>query len=146
LAYARAGRIHLLGQERSLEGWPGVHWVAVSPNGRWIAASSWANNGVRLWEAGSGALVREFPTGGHAADVAFSPDNRWLVLGAPGEYCFWDLNAREIVRRLPRGDTPNFHGMIAFSPDGQLMALARSLTQVQLLKPETLEEVARLES
>src|SRR5437899_12196662 len=36
--------------------------------------------------------------------------------------------------------------MVAFSPDQHLLAVARSLTKVQLLKADTLEEVASLES
>jgi signal transduction histidine kinase len=144
LAYAHDGRIHVLGREQSLAGWPAFQYVEVSPDGRWVAASAFAPDAaVRLWESGSGTLIREFSSHG-PADIAFSPDNRWLVTGGPGEYCFWDVNSCELKHRLPRPD--NFHGMIAFSPDQQIVAVVRSLTQVQLLSSTTLQELARLES
>jgi signal transduction histidine kinase len=146
LAYGHAGGIRVLGRNQPLTGWPAFQWVAVSPDGRWIAASAFtANASVRLWEAVTGTLVREFPTRG-PADIAFSPDNHWLLTGSPGEYCFWDVNSRELKHRLPRPDTVNFQGMIAFSPDRQMVAVVRSITQVQLLNSGTLEELARLES
>ena len=146
LAYGHAGRIHLQGSEQSWAGWPASQWVAVSPDGGCIAASAWHPRGtVRLWNTATGDLLKELPVNG-AADVVFSPDSRWLVTGGPREYSFLNLATLEVQRRLPRLETPTFHGVIAFSPDGGLMAVSRSLTKVQLLDSKTLEEVARLES
>jgi signal transduction histidine kinase len=145
LAYASAGSVYLLGSKQSFKGWPGDHWVVVSPDGRWFAASAWAFSGVRLWESTTETLARELPTHGPGY-VAFSPDSRWLATGAQDEDCLWNIENPGIVRRLPRPDTPEFHGTFAFSPDQRLLARARSFTQVQLLDARTLEEVARLES
>jgi signal transduction histidine kinase len=145
LVFASAGSVYLLGSTQSFQGWPGDHWVVVSPDGRWVAASAWAFPGVRLWETTTGTLAREFPTRGPGY-VAFSPDGRWLATGAQDEDCLWNIKNPGIVRRLPRPDTPEFHGTFAFSPDQRLFARARSFTQIQLLDARTLEEVARLES
>jgi signal transduction histidine kinase len=146
LAYSYPGRIELLGRRQAFAGWDTVaQYVAISPDGRWLAAGAWPYSGVRLWETETGNLVRELPTHG-PADVAFSADSAWLAMGGGGEYGFYELRRGEVGRRLPRNDTPEFHGMIAFSPDRQLVALVRSLTQVQLLDAATFQEVARLES
>jgi signal transduction histidine kinase len=145
LAYGHAGRVHVQGKEKSFPGWPGIHFVAVSHNGAWIAASAWGYDGVRLWDTTNGTLAGEFPSLG-AADLAFSPDDRWLMTGGAGEYCFWDPATRRLMRRLPRNDMPTFHGTLAFSQDGQLLAVVRSITKVQLLDAQTLEELAMLES
>ncbi|PWU20848.1 MAG: hypothetical protein C5B50_03010 [Verrucomicrobia bacterium] len=145
LAYGHAGKVQVLGTGRSFTGWPAAHFVTVSHDGAWVAASAWQHDTVRLWAATNGALAAELPCPG-TADSKFSPDDRWLVTGGFGEYCFWDLATHQLARSLPRADTANFHGTIAFSPDGQLMALARSRTKVQLLDPKTFEELAMLES
>jgi signal transduction histidine kinase len=146
LAYSYPGQIELLGRQQGFPGWSSIaQYVAVSPDGRWLAASAWPYNGVRLWETETGKLVRELPTYG-PADVAFSADSVWLAMGWGGEYCFYDVKKEQVVRRLPRNDMPEFHGTVAFSPDRKLVALVRSFTQVQLLDTVTFEEVARLES
>ncbi len=145
LAYGHAGKVYVQGGARSLDGWPGVHFVGVSHQGSWIAASAWPYDGVRLWGTTNGILADEFPSKG-TANVAFSPDDRLLVTGGAGEYCFWDVATRQLARRLPREDMPEFHGAVAFSADGQLLAVVRSMTKVQLLDAHTLEEKAMLES
>jgi hypothetical protein len=64
---------------------PDAHWAlpAVSPDGRWIAATRWmpdANHDVVVLDARSGAVVTEV-TRDRALDMGprWSPDGRWLV-------------------------------------------------------------------
>jgi WD40 repeat protein len=59
-----------------------VQVVAASPDGKWIATGG-DDNGVKLWSATSGKLVREFP-GPTAAVLAlrFSPDSAKLLSGS----------------------------------------------------------------
>jgi WD40 repeat protein len=97
-----------------------------------------------LFSASDGKLVRALPTSG-AAQIAFTPDGRWLVAGSFAEYCFWDVQTGRRGLRIPREQDPTLSGRMAFSRDGRLMALARSQWLVSLIDPANGQELARLE-
>ena len=132
---------------RRLSGRAGLTRVALSPDGRWAAAGSWHGRGVRLWDADTGLVVKdwlmEFPN----TCVAFSPDGRWLVTGTGQEFRFWRVGNWEAGKVIPRPpDDGNMPGLVAFSPDGRLLAMAKSRSVIQLVDPETGEPLATLES
>src|SRR5262249_16913241 len=54
-----------------------VRAVDVSPDGRWVVNGAEAEDlkGVRIWDARSGELVKELPSGGYN-HASFSPDGR----------------------------------------------------------------------
>src|SRR5262249_11137706 len=114
----------------------GAHYVALSPDGCWAATGTWWGDGtVKVWDTATGRQVQELPTGGND-QVAFSPDGKWLVTGGPSKYRFWHVpswheEAGLAVDRVPPFILP---GPLAFAPDpdGRLLALARSTTEVQL--------------
>ncbi len=65
-----------------------VDWSA---DGRWVAAS-YDGDVLRVWDATSWATVQDLVWCGVAAEVAFSPDSRWLAAGTVrGEVQFWRL-------------------------------------------------------
>jgi WD40 repeat protein len=123
---------------------PSVSFVAISPDGRWVATGTWHGSGVRVWDARTGKLARELPVPA-TATVAFSPDDRWLVTSTGAEYCFWDTSAWEPhhrVRRDRAGDAP---GYMDFTRRGDLIALTIAANVVQLVEPATGRHVATLE-
>ena len=64
---------------------PDINSVALSPDGRWVAAGSRLGSEIKVWDRATGQLLAQLPdsTAGAAnACVAFSPDGRWLVTGA----------------------------------------------------------------
>src|SRR5690606_23639985 len=65
-----------------------VRFVAVSPDGQWVATGSFSGTGVKIWEAAGGRLVKELPLA--ASAVAFSPDGKWLATTA-GNGCLWEV-------------------------------------------------------
>ena len=72
-----------------------VFSVAISPDGRYVAAGGWDNT-VRVWELRSGELLQTFH--GHEQlplDLAFSPDGNTLASagGWDGTTRLWDVSA-----------------------------------------------------
>ncbi len=115
-----------------------VHGVAVSPDGRWLAAGD--EGGLRLWEL---ETARERALGGHESglrSVAFSPDSRHLLsCEAGGLIVQWDVRTgkREFDLRHRRQDegvaavvvvtngSELLRGTIAtYGPDGQTIVSA----------------------
>src|SRR5262249_40000830 len=73
--------------------------VAIDPQGRWVAASSYGDSGVRVWDLRTRELVKKVRDTGQF--LAFSPDGRWLVTSAPDEYHFWTVGSWEAGLTIP---------------------------------------------
>ena len=95
--------IDLSPRPRTVQSWrtPTAHFIAASPDGRWVATGSFKGPGFQVWDTLRNAVARSWSTGD--ADVAFSPDGRWLVSGcgdsaasaAGGECSFWKVGSWE---------------------------------------------------
>jgi WD40 repeat protein len=117
--------------------------ATVSGDGRWVAAATWHGRGVRVWDIQSGArydLLEDV----RLTTVCFSADDRWLVTGAPHEFCFWQTGSWQLRRRVARegGSIP---GAIAFAPCRTIFALQTAPSQVRLYHPNSLEELCTLD-
>ncbi|MFO0807749.1 MAG: WD40 repeat domain-containing protein [Gemmataceae bacterium] len=88
-------------------GW--AHGVAVSPDGKRLASIHGNRRTVRLWDAATGALVRDLEPGagkelpfGELAAVAFHPDGKSVAAGVPGAgLVFWDVATGKQGRTIP---------------------------------------------
>jgi tetratricopeptide (TPR) repeat protein/serine/threonine protein kinase/WD40 repeat protein len=116
---------------------------ALSADGRWLASCGWLSDRVRLWSASTGQMVNEWVLGGPMF-VYFTPDSRAVVISRGDEYSFWDVDTLQPIRRLRR-DVAGYPGYVAFSPDGQLMALEMAPAVIHLKEVATGRTVARLE-
>jgi serine/threonine protein kinase/WD40 repeat protein len=128
---------------------PNMLTTSSTADGRWWAAGTQdGGRGVSIFEARSGKLVKELVIGD--AQPAFSPDGRWLVTGTgrltspEGECCLWRTDTWEPVRRLPLHRSSSSPAPLVVSPDGTMVAVAYSMSEVRLLHLETLEEIATL--
>ncbi|MBM3459379.1 MAG: hypothetical protein FJX77_12720, partial [Armatimonadetes bacterium] len=100
--------------------------VAFRPSGAApgpILVAAGVGPSVRLWDAQTGALVREFP--GHREAVhslAFSRDGRLLAAGGYQEVRLWEAETGRLVRVL----SGHAHRVVAvaFSPDDKILAAA----------------------
>lgn len=98
-----------------------VQAIALSPDGKQLLSAS--VNEVKLWDLGSGTVLRTFPGGtfsGFYQAVAFSPDGHYALIGASQDKTvkLLDLGTGQEVRSF-KGHT-NFIMSVAFSPDGKL--------------------------
>jgi WD40 repeat protein len=123
---------------------PRASFVALSQDGRWMASAGWNSKQIRLWDVQSGRMLLDMPIDEESKNVFFTPDNRNLIVALAGEVAFWDVETRQVTRRLPR-DTGTFTGYVAFSADGKLMALDMAPGVIHLKEVSTGRTVAKLE-
>jgi WD40 repeat protein len=96
-----------------------VNAVAFSPRGEWIAAGGL--EGVRVWNAGTGALEKELPLPAAVLALAFSPDGTTLAAGAFDQFVhLWDARTWQ-ERKVLKGHRSEVRA-VAYSPDGNTLA------------------------
>jgi WD40 repeat protein len=88
-------------------------------------------------------MVKELKLG-EGTGVYFSPDSRWLVTSRSEEYCFWDVETWQAIRRIPREQEP-YPGPVAFTPDGERMAVELTPGVISLMDWKADRILARLE-
>jgi WD40 repeat protein len=86
----------------------GLTSLAASPDGKWIAAGS-ADHGVKLWDASTGNLAKEFS--GHTGAVTslkFSSDSRRLLSGSTDKTIrVWAVAERQLLAQVDTGGEVN---------------------------------------
>jgi WD40 repeat protein len=114
----------------------GIEFVAIHPDARCIAFGKW-QQGIWVLDLGTNNPIKlEGGQSGPAGFLAvFSPNGKWLVTGSPDQYHVWEVGSWE----KPVHELPGYHGVAglvsasAFSPDGTMLAIARSLSEVDLV-------------
>jgi WD40 repeat protein len=126
-------------------------FVAISPDGHWLAAGSWEGGpGVRIWDTPTRQIIKDLPTGD--ANVAFSGDGRWLYtvtgrLSSRGAECrawhvgTWEPGPAHTLDRPSSG-----LASLALAPDGTFLTVSATMSQVRLLTPDTLSQIVTLTS
>jgi WD40 repeat protein/serine/threonine protein kinase len=137
LPLAEEGRARRLGTHDGLFG------VALSRDGRWAASAGGLGDAVCVWDTARGTLVRRLPQGGEYGGAAFSPDGRWLVTGARSDFSFWEVGSWERKARLPR-DLRSLFSLVAFTRDGELLALGQGRHRIHLHDAASLRHLATL--
>jgi tetratricopeptide (TPR) repeat protein len=117
--------------------------AVLSPDGNWAASSGWHTPSIFVWDARTGAAVKELRLG-TMNNAFFSPDGRTLITSRGDEYCFWDIPSFLPVKRLP-WDVPNYPGWVAFAPDQNLMALELSAAVIHLIDTASGRTIAKLQ-
>lgn len=103
--------------------------VALDAAGRWFAYGTEVD-GCRVADARTGILVKTLNLS--AAAVLFDPKGRWLATGTVNDYALWETGSWNLVRRHHRDVALRRSGVMAFSADGSLWAVAHSTDLVRL--------------
>jgi WD40 repeat protein len=114
---------------------------ALSGDGLWAASCGWHSDRVYLWNAQTGERTSEWVVGRQTL-VFFSPDSRALIIARGDAFSFWDVATLRPIRRLHR-ELAQFPGWVAFSSDGQLMALEMAPAVIHLIEVASGRTVAR---
>jgi WD40 repeat protein len=100
-------------------------FLALSPDGRFLAASAWPSsevhaqkNPIHLWDLTTRERVNTTRPLDSGTDFGFSPSNDWFVTTADNDIQFWRVGTWE-----PGPNARKFSGPIAFSGDGTLFAM-----------------------
>ena len=110
--------------QRSIRAHEGMVTAAIfTPSGDQIASRG-GDGSVKIWDGGTGALLRRFEVGkpsGGACSLAISPDGRLLAAGTVNrEIRLWSLaDGTELKSLAGHGGAVE---AVAFSPDGRMVA------------------------
>jgi serine/threonine protein kinase/WD40 repeat protein len=123
-------------QPVALEPHDDARYISVSHDGRWVATGSHHGTDVKICNARTGKLVKVLPSDVQA-EVAFSPDGKWL--GTNGGGCrLWAVDGWR-----PGPEIGGYH--FAFSPVGSLLAVETGNGTVRLVDPNSGREYASFE-
>ncbi len=116
--------------------------IALSPNGRWLAAGARA---LDLWDFRTGKIARTIQS--HADVVispVFSPDSTLLAGNCRGIAVIWDVRTGAELFRLGQYNLLN-SGVLAFSPDGRFLAASGGTGYIKVYDLATGRAVRELE-
>jgi WD40 repeat protein len=133
-----------------------VIWAGFSPDGMWIATSSWDGH-VRVWEAMTGALFHTF---GNASmhqswNGQFSPDSELLAVGnGDGNLRIWEIRTGRLKYRLSLSGFEDIHDHmplttlspirgVSFSSDSNNVFISGGHGKTSLFKLSTCELLQR---
>jgi WD40 repeat protein len=111
-----------------------------------LLAATWtrSSTNVQIWDVARSNVVHEVPA--HLSiHVAFSPNNKWLIVGDSVEFRAWNIHTWQSLYAVPR-DYTEYYGYMAFSADSGILAVAISRSTVRLVEAATGRELATLEA
>jgi hypothetical protein len=124
--------------------------VSISPDGQWVATGSHGGDGVHVWQARTGRLVKSQPFPDRGSIVQFTPDGKRLLFGTLEKCRFWRTGDwQELPPVVEKGNDAGYSGtgpLPEFTPDGQFLVWESGEGELRLLSTTTGQEVARLES
>lgn len=116
--------------------------AAISADRRWVATTYWKGGSTLIWESATGAKAQDLGTAG--GFVSFSPNNRWLLVGAAHTYALWDVQTWRKLWECERHTAGELVGTAAFSPDALFLAICPDVNQLQVIETESGRILANL--
>ena len=136
-----------LALKQTLRGDSQLVCVALSADGKLVAAGDPGKKTVKLWNAGTGALERTLKLGeAQPWSVAFSPDSKVLIVGGQkndhsGQIQWWDAQTWTLKHVVTQDKYVN---AVAFSPDGRMVATSDGGELVQVWSTKKGEVIVSL--
>jgi WD40 repeat protein len=134
LASADFGQVHIWDvtthrEVAKLEGHGQVWSVAWSPDGTTLAGSG---DTARLWDARSHEQIRDLSLYAPYLEARFSPDGRFFAArNEVGTVALWNVETYDRPATIDIGES-NALSSLAFSPDGQVLAVAGNSDELRL--------------
>jgi serine/threonine protein kinase/WD40 repeat protein len=122
----------------------GARYSSATSDGSLLASGPWIDPNVAVWDGRTGEKLKTFPTK-TTANVLFSPDDHYLVIGTRLEYTFWKVGSWAKAFTIPQAAHNDFVPMMAFSPDGRLFAGTHSRNIARIHDATTGDVLADLE-
>ena len=121
---------------------PRANFVALSPDGKWVATAGFAAPELRLWNVQTGKMAGERKLA-NPHHLSFTADSRAVVGLYAEECCLWDVRTLQPIRRL-RLEGSSYISPAAFSQDEKMMALEVTPGVIHLTDMATGRTVAKL--
>lgn len=123
-----------------------VDRVTIDPAARWGVTTTWKGSGMWLWDLAARRPLLDLAPDVTSAMARFSSDGRWLAATTDQRIFVWECGQWLTPTVIPRSQPDDWPAVVAFSPDGQLLAAPHSRFVVQLLRPATGESLTLLTS
>lgn len=124
------------GQKHEIGDWSRrrAHWLAISPDGAWLATSHHHATNVYVYRLGpTPQFVTNLPTGG--GRFAFRTDGKVLAAGAREALTLWDVGTWRFLARWPSEPISRVADVAGYSPDGGLLWVNRADRRIGLRDP-----------
>jgi len=121
-----------------------VPGLAYGPDGRWLVATNGDNGRLRICDAVTGRVRKEFPGARSPRFLALSPDGLRVATSAYDAHPKWHLGVYDLASSEQLFSAEG--GALAYSPDGRWLAVrAADEKTVLLLDARTHETAGRFE-
>jgi WD40 repeat protein len=123
-----------------------ISTFAISPDGRWVAASPWKSSWVLVWDRHESAPPHSLPSSNPEGFTYFGFDasSQHLIINTLDELAQWRVGSWEQQRSIPL-DGPRPSGLpLGISPHGDLLAVGNGSRWLLLLRASDLSPVAKL--
>ncbi|MDX1928779.1 MAG: protein kinase [Pirellulaceae bacterium] len=123
---------------------PGLHQIInLSPDGRLLATYGWHAATTYVWDVETGKRLHRLK--GFQTFHSFSPDSKIMTTSSKSSYTLRSVDDWKVVRNIERKECVYPSG-VAYSPDNSLVAMELSWGVMHLLRADTFETLAVLES
>jgi WD40 repeat protein len=96
----------------------GSQAVMFAPDGKVLATAGWNDGNVRLWDIGTGKMIRAFGVGhGMVFCLAFAPDGKTVAASDRNSVRLWEVATGKQLRHWAAGRVDD----LAFTPDGKTL-------------------------